>query len=76
MLWRFLDNMKIDKYTYFVSGAEPDNYFEMIMQETNTCLMSYQILQRKGKKFLHNRISKFPEMKMPRRAIRFPTCRR
>jgi hypothetical protein len=56
--------MKIDKYTYFVSGAEPDNYFEMIMQETNTCLMSYQILQRKGKKFLHNRISKFPEMKM------------
>lgn len=48
-----------------MSGVESDAYFDIaIGEEVDRMLMSYHYIQRKGKNFLRDRLSKHPQVKM------------
>ena len=51
-------------FTLFISGSEPDNYSTIILKETPNILISYLYAQRKGKKFLKDRIEMNPNLRL------------
>ena len=53
-----------EEFHYFFSGTEPDNYFEMVAEESNTMLMSYFHAKKKGKKFLAERFKICPDLQL------------
>ena len=55
---------KLNGYTFFFSGTEPNDYFDMVSKETNTMLMSYLYIRNKGVKILEERYEKCPGLKI------------
>ena len=53
-----------EPFSLFFSGVESDTYFEIATGETNTVLMSYLYIKRKGRKFLRDRIEKKPDLRL------------
>lgn len=59
-----IDEIRKKEFSIFFSGVESDKYFEIVAKETNTMLMSYHYLQRKGKKFLQDIYEKYPDLQL------------
>lgn len=57
-----VEEMRKREFGIFFSGVESDKYFGIVSKETNTMLMSYHYLQRKGKKFLQGLYEKRPDL--------------
>ena len=53
-----------EPFTLFISGTEPENYFHIVAKETPNMLISYLYAQRKGKKFIRERIEKCPNLRL------------
>jgi hypothetical protein len=57
-------DVKKQPFSFFFSGCDPDEYFNMVAKETNTMLSSYFYLMRKGKQTLKNRVTIRPDLQM------------
>lgn len=55
---------KNSPFTLFISGSEPENYATIILKETPNILISYLYAQKKGKKFIKDRVAMNPELKL------------
>ena len=53
-----------DPFSLFFSGVQGDRYFDIVTKESLTVLMSYLYFKSKPKKFLKERVDRFPDLKM------------
>ena len=55
--------MNNDLFQLFISGCEPDSYYDIVCKETPTMLMSFLYAQRKGKGFIKKRAKQRPDVR-------------
>ena len=59
-------NVLNEPFQLFFSGCEPDIYYEITTKETDTILFTYMYAQKKGNKFMKERIEKTPNVRKMR----------
>lgn len=57
-------NVLNEPFQLFFSGCEPEIYYEITTKETDTILFTYMYAQKKGNKFMKERIEKTPNVRM------------
>ena len=53
-----------EPFSLFFSGVQSDRYFDIVTKESLTVLMSYPYFKKMPKKFLKERVDRFPDLKM------------
>lgn len=53
-----------EPFQFFFSGCEPDIYYQITTKETDTILLTYMYAQKKGKKFMEERLANTPNAKI------------